>query len=400
VAAPDGRMWFAASGGVALYDPRHDHPAVTAPSPVILAVTASGARYAPSQAIRLDPGTDHVTVGFTAPSLSVPERTMFRYRLDGVERDWQGPSTRREVTYANLAPGHYRFTLQAAIRNGVWSAQAASVSFDIRPRFTQTVWFMLLCAVLVMVLALLGHRWRLRQVTLRLHVLHRERQRIARTLHDTFLQSLQSLVWRFDAIKRRLPLDEQGAQLIDTTLAQADEVMAEGRRQILDLRPAEAVDHTLEARLGGLVAALRLRFDVEIVLAARPPATASLLPAVASEAFHIAQEAMLNALQHGQLTALQVDLACDRAGLTLTVADDGGGIDGALLAAGGRAGHWGLTGMRERARTVGGKVSIDSRPGLGTVVTLHVPRRAAYAAARRRWLAWRPWRRNGRRSGR
>jgi signal transduction histidine kinase len=345
-------------------------------------VTANGKRFGSREAIRLAPGTDHVDVEFTALSYTIPERTVFRYRLEGVEKDWQGPSDRRYASYANLKPGSYTFELQAALQGGAWSPQTARTVVEIRPYFTQTWWFLILCALALGGVAVLLYRWRLREVTARLHLLLRERQRIARTLHDTFLQSLQAMVWRFEQIIDNLPAQHPDRQLLDLTLAQANEVMTEGRHQIVGLRPGSDGGTALEARVAAMLESFRLRFAKTIALDVVDPDGASLVPIVADEAFHIAHEAVRNALHHSHGTRVGVELHYTAAAFVLRVSDNGRGIDAAVLAQGGRDGHWGLTGMRERARVVKGTLRVESAAA-GTVVTLRVPGKAAYGRSRR-----------------
>jgi signal transduction histidine kinase len=323
-----------------------------------------------------------VGVEFTALSYTIPERTVFRYRLEGVERDWQGPSAMRYASYANLKPGRYTFALQAALEKGAWSRDTARIDVEIRPYFTQTWWFLLLCGLGLAGVAVLLYRWRLREVTGRLHLLLRERQRIARTLHDTFLQSVQALVWRFEQIIDDLPAQHEDRRLLDLTLAQAHEVMTEGRHQIVDLRPGADGSVALDARVAALLESFRLRFGKTIVLDVVNPDGASLTCVVADEVFHIVHEAVSNALCHGGGTRVAVDMLYTAAAFVLRVSDDGRGIDAAVLAKGGRDGHWGLTGMRERARIVKGTLRIESGAA-GTVVTLRVGRKAAYGRPRR-----------------
>ena len=123
----------------------------------------------------------------------------------------------------------------------------------------------------------------------------------------------------------------------------------------------------------------------------RPPSPVPLQDTVASEAYHIAHDAIMNALNHGPVGTLEIALSYAPAHFTLQVTDDGGGIDAAILAAGGKSGHWWRTGMRERARGIGGKVSIAST-GDGAELTLQLPARAAYANVGnwlRKLLPWR-----------
>ena len=98
------------------------------------------------------------------------------------------------------------------------------------------------------------------------------------------------------------------------------------------------------------------------------------------ETYRIAAEAVRNAFRHSHGTRSEVMLRYGKRQLRLRVRDDGLGIDGALLAAGGRQGHHGLCGMRERAEIVGGRLTVWSAPGTGTEVELTIPASRAYVA--------------------
>jgi signal transduction histidine kinase len=131
----------------------------------------------------------------------------------------------------------------------------------------------------------------------------------------------------------------------------------------------------------------RLRFSKTIALDVVNPEGARLVTIVADEAFHIAHEAVRNALHHSRGKRVGVELRYTAAAFVLRVSDDGRGIEAAILAKGGRDGHWGLTGMKERARVVKGSLRIES-DAAGTVVTLRVPRAAAYLRASSRSSAF------------
>jgi hypothetical protein len=170
----------------------------------------------------------------------VPERVRFRFKLDGSDRDWQDAGTRREVRYTNLGPGRYTFRVTAANNDGVWNETGASMDFTILPALYQTRWFYALCGLAgVLVLASLRRIWMHRvaaQVRSKLEERLAERERIARELHDTLLQGMQGLIWRFQAVADRMPPTEQTRQLMEQSLDQADRLLGESRDKVKDLR--------------------------------------------------------------------------------------------------------------------------------------------------------------------
>ena len=165
---------------------------------------------------------------------------LFRYKLDGVDSDWQNAGTRRQAFYTRLPPGHYRFHVIACNNDGVWNELERVWVFLIKPAFYQTWWFTAL--VLLAAVALLSWVIRLRirsiahQFQGRLAERVAERERIARELHDTLLQSLFGLTLRFHTAASRLPADDPAREALDEALKQSDRVMQEGRERVLNLR--------------------------------------------------------------------------------------------------------------------------------------------------------------------
>ena len=189
---------------------------------------------------RLPVHTTNVRIDYTAGSLTIPERVSFRYKLERSDRDWQYAGNRREVFYTNLGPGSYTFRVIAANNDGVWNMTGASVHFSIAPAFYQTAWFYALCALLCLAFVRILYMIRIRQVSAqvrgRLEERLIERERIARDLHDTLLQSVQGLVLRLRATVTRMPTQEPIRLQMEQALERADEVMAEGRDRVHDLR--------------------------------------------------------------------------------------------------------------------------------------------------------------------
>jgi signal transduction histidine kinase len=335
--------------------------------------------------VGLAAGTTRFRVQFTAPSLRAPERQRFEYRMDGVDGRWLDAGTNRALSYTNIGPGDYRFRVRAVGPDGSAAGPEAALPISVAPTLLQSGWFRAACVAAALLLAALLYRYRVRYLTRRLaerlEVKTAERERIARTLHDSFLQTVHGLVLRVDALAAGLPEDDRTRHQLEHVLDDASQALGEGRERLQELR-AGAAD-ALDAALAGMIARLR---DVHRATGDVPAAdlhtegeARPLLPAAAEEVAAIAHEALRNAFAHADAARVRVTLGYGRRALTLTVRDDGAGIDSAVLRAGGKAGHWGLVGMRERADRLGATLAVDSAPGRGTTVTLAVPAARAYA---------------------
>ncbi|TWI70019.1 histidine kinase-like protein [Pseudoduganella lurida] len=337
----------------------------------------------PGRPAELPPLTGRVDIAFTAAALSMPEKVRFRFRLAGLESTWREAAAVRQASYTNLAPGDYRFEVVAINEDGVESAAPAVATLRIAPAFWQTAWFRLLSGVLAVGLLAALYRWRVGRLTARvrerLEVKMRERERIARALHDTVLQSLQGLLLRFEAVKHGLAPDSEVRARMEEGLQRAEAAIAEGRDSVRGLRhgtgPDEALDRALAAVANECAAHHPLAWSQETTGQVRP-----LQPAIAEEVHAIAREALRNAFQHSGGTQVTLTVRYDADALVVMVADDGTGFDPAVDPRVGREGHWGLRGMREAAGAIGAAVEIGHPAGGGTSVTLRVPAIRAYAA--------------------
>jgi signal transduction histidine kinase len=374
--APDGKLWVTGTDGVAWVNPVPARAAAPPPRVEVTALHANGASYPGGAAGSLPPGTARLSVDYTALTLSVPERVRFRYRLVGADAGWQDAGTARTAYYTNLPPGDYRFEVAALDADGMPGPVVATPAFDIRPTIVQSRWFAGLCIVLAGLAAYLLYLWRLARIKQTLQERMEaqwiarvmERARIARTLHDTFLQNLHSLILRLDTLSGRLAPGSSERVQLDSLLEAARAVGEEGRSQVLDLRVA--ADGDLATAL--VRDADALRTDDRTELAVRELGHPRPLdPDVRLEVHSIAREAVSNAFRHARARRIEVVLDWRGAALVVSVTDDGIGM-GAELLAHGRPGHWGLTGMRERAARIGAALDVRQQPcgGIGIVLDL------------------------------
>ena len=382
----DGRLWFAATNGAAWVDPRRLYRNALPPPVFIQSLVADGRPLSPSGKIELPAPTNNLQIAYSGLSLSVPERVQFRYRLGGLEDNWQSAGTRRTAYYTRLPPGSYDFQVIASNDAGVWNTVGAHLPIRIIPAWYQTWWFYALCAFLAVAVLAALYRLRLEQVradTRRLlEARLSERERIARDLHDTLLQGMQGLIWRFEAATNRIPLDQPARKLMEQSLERADKLLGESRDRVKDLRPVgrDVVDLAQALAAEGAQFAQLGRAELRVSVQGTPR---DLHPVVREEGLLIAREALYNAFRHSGAKDVEVEVNYGEAALLIRVRDDGRGIGKSVLDAGGRAGHFGLTGMRERAEKLGAELQILSRPGIGTEIDLRVPAKVAYRTGKR-----------------
>jgi signal transduction histidine kinase/ligand-binding sensor domain-containing protein len=393
IETPDGDLWFITSNGLSSIVSRRIHRNDLPPPVTIWSVTAGGRQYPVTSApLRLPVHTSKLQIEYTAGSLTIPERLRFRYKLDGADNDWQDAGGRRDVYYTNLAPGEYSFHVTASNNDGVWNPVGASLNFTISPAFYQKTWFRVLCACACLVLAWRLYEFRAGQirakVRARLEERLAERERIARDLHDTLLQGVEGLVLRFQAVANRIARREPVGELLDSALRRADRVLEEGRDRVLNLREGTGTVAELGQALAAAGEQLALLYPAEF-RASIEGEPRDLHPIAREELLFIGREALANAFRHAAAGMIEAEVSYGDAALTMRVRDDGRGIDAEVLRIG-RPGHWGLSGMRERATNIRAALEIWSRPGAGTEIELSLRAELAYRKGRRATSRWRP----------
>ena len=391
--ASDGRIWYVAYDGVSVIDPPHVSFNKVPPPVHVEQITVDGKTYDAKNGLLLPPHVRNVAIDYTALSLVVPEKVRFRYKLEGLNRDWLEVVNDRQVQYTNLPPGDYRFRVMACNDSGVWNEEGDFLDFSIAPAFYQTTWFPLALVVLFLALLWAAYMFRVRQLAMQfnrtLEARVSERTRIARDLHDTLLQSFQGLLLRFQLVSQLFTVQPvEAKQTLDSAIDQASEAIGEARDAVQGLRSsaletsdlAEAVTAMAEELTSDTSTPEFPAIDVEVEGARR-----DLNTTVRDEAYRIAGEALRNAFRHANAKRIRVEIRFDPRQFQLSVSDDGKGIDEQAMGRH-RHGHFGLHGMRERAELFGGKLEVWSKLGSGTQLDLSIPGAIAYdLAARRRW---------------
>lgn len=375
-AGADGSIWILTASAVFRLDPRELRRNPRSPQIRITGLTAGGMAVRDPTDLEVAKGTSNMAVSFSVLSLSVPDRNQVRYRLEGLEDGWTDPGTRRQAFYTGLGPGTYRFLIAASNEDGVWSTTGPALRITIPPTFLQSWFFKGLCLVTLLACLALLHRLRLnhvsRQLRATMQVQLSERERIARELHDTLLQSIQGLILRLQAITNRMSSADPARAALQGTVSQANEALVEGRDRLLDLRSTSDAGDVAALAAGVLAAApLDAAVDTKVVVAG---SARSIRGEIVPELKAILSEAVFNAARHAQASAITVQIGFTR-DLAIVVEDDGIGFASEPTLGGTR---FGLRGMKERAARLGGTLKIDGRPGEGSRILLSVPGRIAF----------------------
>jgi signal transduction histidine kinase len=314
--------------------------------------------------IELGPGPAVITFKYAGLSFTNEASVRYKYMLEGFDRDWSPPVQMREVRYTHLPSGTYTFRVIARSADGVWSREAATISFQILPPLWARWWFILLCVLLVGGSIYGFYAYRLNKLL----ELERTRSRIAMDLHDDIGSSLTRISVLSELAQHQ---ERSNPEATLTTLSKIGTTARELIDSLGDIvwsvdpkhddlqnvirRIVQFGQETCEGR--------GIEFETEI---AGDFSTARLSLERRRDVFLIFKEAINNAVRHSQARRVRFCIIPDRAAAVLEFIDDGIGFDENTDKSGN-----GLRSMRERGARVGG-CTIASRPGQGTTVSVRV----------------------------
>jgi signal transduction histidine kinase len=375
----DGKIWFANKTELQMFDPARVAENRIVPPVHIEEVIADRKTYGVSNSVSLPPLTRDLEIRYVALSFVTPQKVRFRYKLEGHDADWQEPGGRREAFYENLAPGHYRFRVIACNNDGIWNEIGAIQDLSVEPTWYQTIWFRILAILCILLLLWTTYRLRVRHVAKSISVRFderlAERTRMARELHDTFLQTVQGSKMVADDALDGGSNEARMRHALERLSLWLGQAVTEGRAALHALRVSTTEENHLAESLRQAAddncGPTPLSLALTVIGDAR-----DLHPIVRDEISKIGDEAIRNACRHSRGSQLEIELRYAE-DLAITIKDNGIGID-PTVADEGKEGHFGLKGMRERAARIRGKLTIVSTVNAGTVVKLRVPGNLVY----------------------
>ncbi len=397
VKTADGRLWFTTLKGVAVVNPEAA-PINPLPPPVeIETVKIDNLETDAGGEIRVQPGQANLEIRYIGLSFIKPEQMRFRYKLIGQDQDWIEAGARRTANYSYLPPGRYTFQVLAANSDGIWNKAGASMRVVVVPPFYRTWWFLGLAMLSLAGIITLIYRVRVAQLR-KEHAVKEafshqllesqesfsrrliesqeaERKRIAGELHDGLGQSLV-------IIKNRALLSLTEPDDHDRAIEQIEEIAEAATHAILEtreiaynLRPFHIDRLGLTTALGAMikrVSTASLHFTTEL-----DPIDGLLTPEQEIGFYRIVQESLNNIIKHSGASAASVISKRQDRMIELTIQDNGRGFTpGARqesINSSGNGSGFGLMGLNERARILGGLLTITSAPGHGTTIHLQLP---------------------------
>jgi signal transduction histidine kinase/ligand-binding sensor domain-containing protein len=384
-----GNIWFSLKQGISFL------PATAFTDPAFPVTTridgmlVDGKYVATVDRVSISSGRHRLTFRYAGINVSNPEEVRYHYRLTDVDSAWSEPTLLREVDFTNISPGHFEFEVAASNPDGVWNSHSSAIAFEVEPSLLQTRWFQAASMVILALLALGAYQLRVqqlhRQFNIGLEARVNEQTRIARDLHDTLLQTLHGLMFQFQAVRNLLPRrPEDAIRSLDDAIDETERALAESRDAIQGLRSEATARENLAELMTITVQQLTAAAEGTAPLfdLIEEGERRSLSTTTKNEICRIALEILRNAFRHSNATRIEAEIRHDNHILRLRIRDNGRGIDPKVLKEGGRPGHWGLRGIRERAERIGSQLDFWSESGAGTEVQLTVPAAVAYEAPR------------------
>ncbi len=390
-----GQMLFGGFSGATAFYPRsiiEDHGYTP---PVVLTEFTSFGAGPPLQrsvtyakAITLPHKENVFSIRFAALSFENPSTNRYRYKLDGLDTGWhEVESDQRIASYSTLPSGTYTFRLQGATSRGSWGEPGVRLSVKILPPWWLSWWFTTACAAALLVVVVSAYRVRVRQIalqfSLRLEERVSERTRLARELHDTFLQTILASKIVADTACDGVTNAADMHLALTKVSGWLEQAVGEGRAALDSLRGSTlqvcGLTESIRRGVEDVVARSSLGIEFEVIGTEK-----ALHPALYEELYRIACEGVRNACLHSEGNYVRVELHYME-DFVLCIKDNGKGINPAIVEVG-RQAHFGLRGMKERAERVGGRLRIVTSASTGTAITIRVPGAISYCSANMKHL--------------
>lgn len=377
----DGSLWFATAKGFVHTNADASLVPSETPSPILHSVSYGDTESSASQLAEIPSGTEGVRIAFDAIQLANPYQLEFRYKLEKYDHDWT-ITRQRFAHYRQLPPGFYRFDVEARTAGGPWSPQRAAFFLRQEPYFYESWWF---CGLLLMLATVVVARlfsWRVRLARNKLGIILEERNRIARDWHDSLMAGFAAISWQLESTANLLKeKDSTGSasKACEIARTMVKHTQAEARRIIWDLRADHEACGFLSLAISQAIGIMGTREDIKVELITEGEEV-TLAPDYIHHLLCIVQEAITNAMRHANPKHIVVSLSYTPDSVVISVKDDGCGFH-AVEKKAPLNGHFGIPVMEERARKLGGALSVLPAQERGTEVNVRVPFRTAEAGA-------------------
>jgi signal transduction histidine kinase/ligand-binding sensor domain-containing protein len=379
--ASDGKLWFRTQDGIGVLDPQsvrlNDKP-----PPVVIEDCILDGRSTPCRPrLSIAPGNQDLEIHYTALSFIRSDDIRFKYKLDGLDRDWVEAGTRRTAYYSHMPPGNYMFRVIAANSDGIWNRRGQDIAVIVLPPFYETWWFALLAFASAAALIIFAWQYRLMQLknahTTQLEFTRQlinsqesERKRIAAELHDSLGQHLLIIKnWAMVA-QKSIPNSDPVREPLGEISAAAGQAIEEVRGIAYNLRPYQLERLGLTTAIRDLVSQLEASSSIHF-FAELADVDGLFSKEGEIVVYRILQEALNNTIRHSGATQVRIIIVRTINEVELTIRDNGKGFDPQAIRfrTPGRSG-FGLFGIAERVRMLQGQMDIQSAPEEGSIINI------------------------------
>ena len=376
----DGKLWFPTQGGVAVLDPEAVQVSEQPPPLMIEEVLLDNKPVPLRATVEIPPEIENFEIHYTGLSFIMSDRIRFKYKLEGLDKDWVDADTRRVAYYSHVSPGNYTFRVIAANRDGIWNMEGATTTIRIVPPFWKTWWFLAIALAVAAGLALLGFKLRIARLEKArkaqqafsqqlISSQESERQRIAAELHDGLGQHLliikNSALLGLGTLQQQDRGREQLGDISDTASQAIDEV----REISYNLRPYQLDDLGLTKAIEFIIAKVAASSEIKFS-SALEPIDGLFSPGAEINIYRIVQESLNNIVKHSRASQASIVIDRNSHSVDVTIQDNGRGFNTEETAGAEGVGGFGLKGISERARMLGAKYVIHSAAGEGTAINL------------------------------
>lgn len=383
IRSKDGKLWFATTDGVVQINPNEIITNNIPPPIVIEKLIADEQSVTPdNQNYELIAGTKNIEFQYVGLSFVAPGRVKYKYKIEGFDKEWIEADNRRTAYYTNLPPGNYMFRVIAANNDGIWNEQGASLKFRILAPFWMTWWFIILIFLSLMGLVYFVSNWRVSRLEKAnaqqtafsrqlIEAQEKERKRIAAELHDNLGQRLIIIKnWAAIGLKisrKDAPEREQLEEISTTALQAIDEV----REIIYDLRPLQietaGLNNTIKFMIEQISASSGIKFSADC-----DEINHLFAPEDEVTIYRIIQECVSNIVKHSEAKSAVLTIRKIENNIKITISDDGKGFVPEMEFSSKKRGAFGLTGLNERVKMLGGILQIQSAMEKGTTISVEI----------------------------
>lgn len=371
-----GDAWFPSNHGPVQIVP--DSHSVPLPRLRINHVSVDGKDDSDGNEVRLEPDNSTLEIAYSSVLLTPQDGIRYRYKLEGLDKSWTNAFRRRTAYFTNIPAGTYMFHVQSYDTDHPNSYSDASLIVVIRPHFYRTVWFLFCLIALLGLLLWLGYRMKVQRANAEFRATLEERSRLAREIHETILQGCASISSFLEASASAEATPQLREELVDYARNQISATMDEARQAVWNLRqpgdaPADVkkcIRELAERTSKEFGIRVECKFDHSECVIDRPSM---------HEVSMIAREALYNALVHSSAGVIEIAIRSKAGQLEFSVRDNGVGFDPSKVSF---DNHYGLTGMQERVKRLGGSFALKTKFGEGTEVLFSVRAKSKTAEER------------------